>query len=331
MRNKKLAIFILILSLVFAITACAPAQQAEQPAEAPDPAANYPTRPITLIVAFGAGGGTDVGARLLTPLVEAELGQPIQVVNITGAGGWVGWTELSRAEPDGYTIGYINTPALIMGYINPELGRPAGLEMFLPIVNHVWDSTVWAVLPDSPFQTAQDVLDYVKANPGQLSKTTTGAHTQHHINAMELYRQGYEFNVVHTEGAADATAMVLGGHAQILSTGVGEATTLARDGQLRILAIMDEERSQHLPEVPTFAEATEIELVSFSSRGLAAPAGTPQAIVDKLAAAFEKAMNDPTHIEDMEELGLELRYKAPQDYMNFLQEYEQILRETMGW
>jgi len=326
MNFKKIAVYVMVVALVFAVVACAPAQQ-----DAQDPAADYPSRPITLIVSFSAGGGTDVGARLLTPLVEAELGQPIQVVNITGAGGWVGWTELSRAEPDGYTIGYINTPALIMGYINPELGRPAGLEMFKPIVNHVWDSTVWAVLPDSPFQTAQDVLDYVKNNPGQVSKTTTGAHTQHHINAMELYRQGYEFNVVHTEGAADATAMVLGGHAQILSTGVGEATTLARDGKLRILAIMDEQRSEHLPDVPTFSEATGIELISFSSRGIAAPAGTPQEIIDKLATAFEKAMSDPGHVQEMEKLGLDLRFMGPEEYPAFLTEYEQTLRDAMGW
>ena len=119
MNRKKLAFLAMVLALVFVAFGCAPAQQQAQR----DPAADFPSRPITLIVSFGAGGGTDVGARLLTPLVEAELGQPINVVNITGAGGWVGWTELSRAEPDGYTIGYINTPALIMGYINPELGR----------------------------------------------------------------------------------------------------------------------------------------------------------------------------------------------------------------
>jgi len=327
MNFKKTAVYLVVIAMVLVLVGCAPAQQQAQR----DPAADYPSRPITLIVSFSAGGGTDIGARLLTPLVEAELGQPVNVVNITGAGGWVGWTELSRAEPDGYTIGYINTPALIMGYINPELGRPAGLEMFIPIVNHVWDSTVWAVLPDSQFQTAQDVLDYVKANPGQLSKTTTGAHTQHHINAMELFRQGYEFKVVHTEGAADATAMVLGGHAEILSAGVGEATTLARDGQLRILAVMDAERSKHLTDVPTFEEATGIELISFSSRGIAAPAGTPQEIIDKLAAAFEKAMADPKHVEEMQKLGLELRFMPPDEYGSFLADYEQTLRDVMGW
>lgn len=327
MNIKKIIVFALIAVSVFGLVACSP----KAPDTQGNPADGYPARPIELIVSFSAGGGTDVGARLLTPLVEAELGQPFTVVNITGAGGWVGWTELSKARPDGYKIGYINTPPFITGYLNPDMGRPAGLDLFIPVANHVWDATVWAVRPDFHLQTVEDILEYAKNNPGQISMATTGVYTQHHINALVLKQKGYELDVVHTQGASDAATMALGGHIDILSAGVGEVKTLARDGKLKVVAVMDTKRTNHLPDVPTFVEATGIELVSFSSRGIAAPKGTPKEIVDKLAAAFEKAINDPEHIKKMADLGLDVRFMGPEEYVKFLQEYEKTLKELLGW
>ena len=327
MDFKKFFVILMVVVSILGLSACTPKVEESQG----NSADGYPARPIELIVSYSAGGGTDVGARLLTPLVEAQIGQPFTVVNITGAGGWVGWTELSKARSDGYKIGYINTPPFITGYLNPDMGRPAGLDLFIPIANHVWDATVWAVRPDSPYQTVEEILEYAKNNPGQLSMGTTGVYTQHHINAIVLKEKGYEFDVVHTQGAADAATMALGGHIDILSAGVGEVKTLAQDGQLKILAVMDIKRTNHLPDVPTFVEATGIELISFSSRGIAAPAGTPKEIVDKLAAAFEVAINDPDHIERMAKLGLDVRFMGPEEYVEFLYDYEKTLKELLGW
>ena len=292
---------------------------------------DYPSRPITLIVAFSAGGGTDTGARLLAPLVEERLGQPVNVVNVTGAGGWVGWTQLIRSEPDGYTIAYMNNPAFINGYLNPDMGRPPQLQNVLPFANHVWDTSIWVVRPDSPFSTVQDVLEYAKQNPGQVTMTTTGAFTQHHIIQLILEQTGYQLEPIHTSGAADATTMVLGGNADVLSISVGEALSLVNEGELVPLAVFDERRSDFFPDVPIFSDAAGIDHVSASARGIMAPAGTPPEIIDTLADAFQAAIESPQHVARMEQMGLALRYMGPSEYLEFINRLERTVKESVGW
>lgn len=321
---KRTTAIVLVLVLVLSSAAYAGGQGEVADAE-------YPSRPITLIVAFGAGGGTDVGARLLTPLVERALGQPVNVVNVTGAGGWVGWTQLIQSQPDGYTIAYMNNPAFINGYLNPDMGRPAQLQNVIPFANHVWDTSIWVVRPDSPFKTAQDVLDYARTNPGQVTMTTTGAYTQHHVIQLILEQNGYQLEPIHTSGAADATTMVLGGHADVLSVAVGEALSLVREGELVPLAVFDDRPSRFFPDVPTFSDATGIDHVSASARGIMAPAGTPSEIIETLASAFQAAIENPEHVEQMEQMGLEVRYMGPSDYLEFINQLEQTVKESVGW
>lgn len=331
-KNTALSI-LLTLVLLLSVGGCAndtTGEQAQEPTQDATQPIAFPERPIELIVAFSAGGGTDVGARLLMPLVSDQLGETINVVNITGAAGWVGWTQLSQRAADGHHIGYINTPPFITGYLNPAMGRPAGLEMFTPIANHVWDVTVWAVHPDFEHQTLEELLAYVKDNPGQVSLATTGVYTQHHINALIMAQRGYDFTVIHTEGAADATTMTLGRHVDILSAGVGEVRTLIDDGELVPLAVLDSQRSKFI-DVPTFEEASGYELISFSSRGIAAPAGVPDEIIWMLADALEVAINDPDHQARMEELGLVVKFMPPDEYRAFLENYERELKELLGW
>ena len=130
-------------------------------------AETYPTRPIQVIVAFSAGGQTDVGARQLMPLVEKELeGSDIQVVNQPGAGGWVGWNQAVNADPDGYTLAYLNTPNLVSGYMNPELGRDQTYEDFAYIANQVTDPGTISIRPDEDrFTDLESLIEYAKENP----------------------------------------------------------------------------------------------------------------------------------------------------------------------
>src|SRR5699024_550747 len=140
-------------SLVF-IAACGENQEGNAEENGGSEVSDYPNETITLIVPFGPGGGTDIGARDLVPYVEEELGVDIEITNIDGGGGWVGWNRLVNADPDGYTLGYLNTPNIISGYMNPELERSHDLDSFTTISTHVSDPAVVAVNEDEDrFQT----------------------------------------------------------------------------------------------------------------------------------------------------------------------------------
>ena len=114
--------------------------------------AQYPERGLTLIVPYGAGGGTDITARLLARDLEAVLGKPVTVENRAGGAGWIGWGALAQARPDGYTLGYLNVPSMYAGYLDPKVGRKESLDSFTPLMNHVIDYNIWAVKADSPFR-----------------------------------------------------------------------------------------------------------------------------------------------------------------------------------
>ena len=167
----KLLVILLLTVLIFA--GCA--DQASEIVEVEKPGEiDFPTRPITLIVSFSAGGGTDVGARLLIPYVEKELGVNINVVNKPGGSGWVGWTELLSAKPDGYTIGYINTPNLLVGYLDPQFNRDENIDSFALISNHVVDYGAISISPkETRFTNAKELFEYAKIN--EVTATTTGA------------------------------------------------------------------------------------------------------------------------------------------------------------
>ena len=147
-------------------------------------AQQYPERGITLIVPYGAGGGTDITARLLAKDVEGVLGKPVTVENRAGGGGWVGWGALAAAKPDGYTLGYLNVPSMYAGYLDRQYNRKETLDSFTPLMNHVLDYNVWAVKADSPFKTVKDVIDAAKKAPNTITVTGFGAGGDDHIATL---------------------------------------------------------------------------------------------------------------------------------------------------
>ncbi|MCG0278744.1 MAG: tripartite tricarboxylate transporter substrate binding protein [Thermanaeromonas sp.] len=314
-----LLIFLGIAALILVSAGCGSKQE------------KYPTKPINVIVAYAAGGGTDVGARTLLPYVEKILGQQMIVVNKPGGGGWVGWSELAQAKPDGYTIGYINTPNLMTGYLDPNLKNPHNLSSFVPIANHVVDPGAIAVKKDSPFKDIKDIIEAAKKNPGKVSVTSTGVGSDDHLAAIAIERQtGAKFNVIHSKGFADNLTAVLGGHVDVLFGNVGEVYGPFKDGSIRVLAVMTEQRVEEFPDVPTLKELG-INVVSHSARGLAAPKGTPKEIIDILAKAFKQGIENPEHVEKMKKLGLYVKYMGPEEYKRFLEEEERKVKELMGW
>jgi tripartite-type tricarboxylate transporter receptor subunit TctC len=295
-------------------------------------AAQYPERPIQMIVAYNPGGGTDVAARTLVPYIEKHLGgaATISVLNKPGAGGEVGFTALATAEPDGYTIGFINTPVLMTIPIEREARYT--LDSFEPIGNVVYDPGVFAVSADGEIKTLDDLVAAAKERPGELTYATTGIGSDDHLAMLKFQRlTDTELQHVPFEGSAPARAALLGGHVDVGVINAGEAMPYAEEGKVALLGQMAGERWEGAADVPTFKEQG-YDIVSGSARGIAAPAGTPQEAVDALAAAIEKAVMDPEFRQKAEEQALPLEYLGPQEYQQSLeatkQEAEQIWADT---
>jgi tripartite-type tricarboxylate transporter receptor subunit TctC len=295
-------------------------------------AAEYPERPIQMIVAYNAGGGTDVAARTLVPYIEKYLGDgaSISVLNKPGAGGEVGFTALATSEADGYTIGFINTPVLLTVPIEREARY--SLESFEPIGNVVDDPGVFAVSAEGDIKTLDDLVAAAKARPGELTYATTGIGSDDHLAMLKFQRlTDTQMQHVPFEGSAPARAALLGGHVDVGVINAGEAIPYSEEGQVTLLGQMGEERWEGAADVPTFKEQG-YDIVSGSARGIAAPAGTPREHVDALAVAIEKAIQDPEFRQKAEEQALPLSYLGPQEYRQMLEESrteaEQIWAET---
>jgi tripartite-type tricarboxylate transporter receptor subunit TctC len=281
-------------------------------------AADYPTRPIQLMVGFPAGGSTDVAARIVAAVAEKELGQPVVVVNKSGAGGQVGWTEMARQKPDGYYIGFINLPALNTIILDPERRASFGLDDFVPIINQVLDAGVIWVKADSPYRQLADLIDAARKRPGKVSVADTGILGDDHLAILMLEEAaGVRFRIVHFEGGAPQMTAILGGHVEVAFDNVGSIVKRVRSGEIRALVVMDRRRSRFLPEVPTTAEVGYPSVVSSSTRGIAGPRGLPAPIVRRLEDVFRKAMAHPDHVRKMEEAGFEIKVMVGEEYATY--------------
>ncbi|RYH12435.1 tripartite tricarboxylate transporter substrate binding protein [Tropicimonas sp. IMCC6043] len=279
--------------------------------------AEYPEQPIDVIVAFNPGGGTDVAARTIEPFIEKYLGADLVILNKPGAGGEVGFSLLAASEPDGYTLGFINLPAMFAySYTRETAYSP---ESFAPVANLVYDPGIFAVRSDSQFETLGDLIEFGKANPGALPIGTSGSvGSSEHLAIQQVQAETEsKFNHVPFGATAPLRTALLGGHIPVAAFNLSEATDYADEGDIRILGVMSAERAASAPDVPTFREQG-VEVISGSSRGLAFPAGTPDEIVAVIAGAVAKAMEDPEYIAKAESAGAPLAYLDPAAYGEFL-------------
>ncbi len=287
----------------------------------PSAAQTYPDKPIQLMVAYPAGGSTDVAARIVAAIAEKAIGQPIVVVNKSGAGGQVGWTEMVRQKPDGYYLGFINLPGMNTIVADPERQAIFNIDSFVPIINQVLDPGVIWVRAESPFKTYQDFADAAKKAPGTLRVSTTGILSDDHL-AILMFEEatGASVRIVHLEGGAAQMKETLAGNIDVSFDNVGSIVKQVKGGQVRALAVMDSERSKYLPDVPTTKEVGAANILSNSSRGIAAPKGTPAPVVKKLEEVFKAAMDDPDHIKRLEEAGLGIKVMIGDEYAKYYKE-----------
>ncbi len=248
----------------------------------------YPERPILMMVSYGAGGATDFQARIVTMTAgnEDALGMPIAIVNRPGAGGRVGWNWFAtEAEADGYTLGAYNIPHFIAQSI--EGGVSYSTDDFEPIANWGADPAVFVVGADSDFNSMEDVVTYAKENPGGLTFSGAGLFVGHHIAALQLEKAaGVKLAYIpNNAGGAGAMRAVIAGEVLGGVNNLSDAFRAQAAGNVKILGVFDLERNSFLPDVPTMKEqGFDIDNASVNFRGVMVPKGTPQPIIDKLAA-----------------------------------------------
>lgn len=328
MLSKAISPLVLGLALILLVVACAPSAAAPppapttapakpaattapaQPAAAPTKAAaentagNFPDKPITILIPYPAGGSSDVGARILAPLLEKDLGVSVQVVNKAGAGGQVGWTELAKAKPDGYTIGGINLPHLPAAVVDPERKATFKQDDIVPLAGQAVDPTQIGVRADGPYKTLKDLVDDAKKKPGQIPVAIVGILNDDEVGYL-LFSDAAKVTMrpVRFDGAAPALTALLGGHVEVNFCTMGDNYAQYKSGKLRPLATLHTERTKFYPDVPTIKELGYPELLSSSTRGFAVPKGVPEPIMKKLEAAILKAETNPEHIAKIEEAG----------------------------
>jgi tripartite-type tricarboxylate transporter receptor subunit TctC len=257
-------------------------------------AADYPSRPITMVVPFAAGGSTDLVARIIAEKMTEDLGQTVIVENKAGAGGNIGAAAVATSDPDGYTIlmGTIATHAL-----NPAIMKDMPydpVKSFAPISLLVLVPNVLEVNPELPVKSVQELIALLKSKPGEYSYASSGIGTPLHLSG-ELFKALAGVDMVHVpyRGAGPALNDVVAGQVPIMFDNLPSSTQFIKAGTLRALAVTTKTRSPSFPDLPTMEEAGVPGYETYTWNALFAPAGTPQAVVDRLNAAAVKAVKDP--------------------------------------
>jgi tripartite-type tricarboxylate transporter receptor subunit TctC len=295
-------------------------------------AADFPTRTINLMVAYPAGGSTDVGARILAAVAEKIAGQSIVVINKGGAGGQVGWTELSRQKPDGYNIGFINLPGFNTVILDPDRKAVFNLDSFTPIINQVLDPGVIWLKADSPYKNVKDLIEAAKKDPGKIRACTTGILSDDHLAILMMQEAAKcEFRIVHFDGGAQQLAGIMGGHVDVAFDNVGSVVKRVQSGEARGLAVTDDQRSKFLPDVPTTKELGYGTVISSSTRGVAAPKGTPADICKIVETAFLKAINSDEMKQKMDAVGLALKPMVGAEYAKYYADQQAQAKKYTEW
>ncbi len=293
-------------------------------------AQNYPDRPITLVVPWGAGGGTDAVARMVASLMEKDLGQPVNVVNRTGGSGVVGHSAIASAPADGYTIGMITVEITMMHHqklteLNPSSYTP------LALVN--LDPASFQVRADSPYKSMNDALAAIKANPGKFKASGTGQGGIWHL-ALAGWLGDAKVDPgsvpwVPSNGAAPGLQDLVAGGVEFVPCSLPEARSLIDAGKVRSLAVMSKARSDLFPNVPTLKESTGSDWATGAWRGIAAPKGIPANIATRLEASVKKAYESAEYKSFMAQRGFGMLWANSGDFASFMAKGDTDMKKVM--
>ena len=301
---KKLLAILLCLCMVFALAACGAKEEPAAPAPAEEPAATEapaeepawaPDGTVTMIVAYKAGNGTDITARVLAQYAEKYIGQSVVIENVDGRSGSIGWSQLAEAKADGLTIGFINLPNFNSSIVK-ELGTYKTAD-FKAICNHVTETSIVVVRADDDrFNTLQDLVDYAKANTTKAS--TNGAQASNHIGAQAFANSAdFKYIDIPQGNTADELLSLRGGEADWCVVKIADIS--GQESNYKVLGIFSEERSTEAgyEDIPTLGELGYYDQWLGSSRMLAAPAGVSDEVIAFYEEAFKQVMEDPEYLE----------------------------------
>jgi tripartite-type tricarboxylate transporter receptor subunit TctC len=285
--------------------------------------AAWPERPITMIVPWGAGGGTDAVARFIASEAEKELGQPINVVNRTGGSGVVGHQAIAAAQPDGYTLGLITVEITMM--------RHQGLTQlsyadFTPVALVNFDPNAVFVRADSPIKNTADLLAAAKANPGKLKSSGTGQGGIWHLGLagmlVDAKLPGNAITWVPSNGAAPGLQDLVAGGIETASCSLPEARALVEAGRVRPIVLMAEKPDQLFPKVPLLKDEIGSDWTNGAWRGIAGPKGMPQQVVDRLAAAMQKVYESKAYKDFLASRGFGATWADPAGFAAFMEKQD---------
>ena len=292
--------------------------------------AEYPDKPVSLIVSYSPGGATDFQARIISMMAgqEAFLGQPMVVINKPGAGGQVGWNWIiNKGSKDGYTMTAYNVPHFIAQSLKYK--TKYDITKFEPVANWGADPAVLIAPKNSPFNSVEDLIDFAKKNPGKVSVSGAGLYVGHHIAALQLMEAtGVKLTYIPEKGGVPAMTSVV---AEKVKAGFNNLSDAFRNkDRLKILAVADLERHAFLPDVPTFKEkGIDVDDTSVNFRGVAFPTGVPDDVIAKCAEIFPKMFNDKKVVSKMKASGSPMRVMTRDEVKQMWEKREATLKALL--
>lgn len=316
MKGKSIAVILMTVTAVFSLGAAAQA--------------TYPEKPISMIVSYAPGGATDFQARIVTMLAGREdyMGQPMVIINKPGAGGQVGWNWfVTKGGKDGYTMAAYNVPHFIAQSI--VFKTKYDIEEFEPVANWGADPAVLIVGKDSPFNTLDELTAFAKANPGKITVSGAGMFVGHHIAYLQLEKAaGIKMTYIPEKGGVPALQSVIAGK---VKAGFNNLADVFRNqDRLKIIAVADLQRSDFLPDVPTFREqGVDVDDSSVNFRGVVLPKGAPKEIIEKSAEALPKMFGDKKTLGKMKSSGSPVRIMNRDEVITMFKERQTYLESLL--
>ncbi len=289
-------------------------------------AADYPDRPIKLIVPFAAGAGTDAVARFTAQKLEEQLKQPVVVENRVGASGAIGTQAVAQAPADGYTLLFVASPFTTVAAATPTTANYDPIRQFAPIALIAAGPLVWIANSQAPFASMREMIAYARANPGKLAYGSAGAGGVNHL-ALELFKNKTGTDILHVpyKGIAPATTDLLGGSIMTLTGTIPAVLPHVKSGKARALAVTGDRRSALMPEVPTMKETGANGTEVYNYWGIVAPIGTPAAVVQRLNGEVQKFLAQKDVQDRLLADGVDLTPGGPERLAAF------IANDYNGW
>lgn len=318
-RLSKIGLMVIVALFVFMVTGAYTADK------------GIPNKPLTFVVPFGTGGGTDLTARLLAPELQRELGVPVQVVNKAGGGGWVAWTEMAKWDPQDWIIGYVNLPH-IFSYLNPKMKRSETVKSWNFLFLHTVDPGMILVKNgDKRFPNLKAFIDHAMKNKTVVAAHGVGGDDFIGVKQVEKAFPGVKIEMVHNKSDSNSISQLVGGHVDAVFGNVAAYTPHILEGKFQPLAVNWYERVKFVPSVPTVEELTGNKIIHYAGRTVVGPPGMPEARKAAITSAFERAITKPHYQLKMLNSNLSIDVMKGERLNGFLQDSEAMVKKIAYW